>query len=223
MKKLPIVAVLLILTALVLTAFDNPSGASTEILTFRFPKAMFEGTPSPTRRPHLEPKDSYRPKKAIEVPAGTRNLAAGKTVTSSDDFPIIGDLEMITDGDKEGADGSFVELAPGKQWVQIDLGRPSRIEFVMVWHYHKNARAYDDVIVQTSNDPGFHQDVTTVFNNDHDASSGHGKGLDPAYIDKNHGRLMPAHGIDRQYIRLHSAGNTADALNHYIEVEVWGR
>ena len=45
-----------------------------------------------------------------------------KKVTSSDDAPVIGELAMVTDGDKEGADGSYVELGPDKQWVQIDLG-----------------------------------------------------------------------------------------------------
>jgi hypothetical protein len=29
---------------------------------------------------------------------------------------------MITDGDKTQADGNYVELGPGVQWVNIDLG-----------------------------------------------------------------------------------------------------
>ena len=56
------------------------------------------------------------------VAAGTRKLSEGATVTASDEAPIIGELAMVTDGDKEGADGSFVEFGPGVQWVQIDLG-----------------------------------------------------------------------------------------------------
>ena len=29
---------------------------------------------------------------------------------------------MITDGEKAGGDGFFVELGPTPQWVQVDLG-----------------------------------------------------------------------------------------------------
>ena len=55
------------------------------------------------------------------VPAGTVNLAKGKKVTASDNDPVVGTLDLITDGDKDGDEGSWVELGPGKQWVQIDL------------------------------------------------------------------------------------------------------
>ena len=46
---------------------------------------------------------------------------------SSDDFPVIGEIEMITDGDKEASDGSFVELGPFQQDVTIDLGEEYKI------------------------------------------------------------------------------------------------
>lgn len=49
-------------------------------------------------------------------------MAAGKKVTSSDRNPVIGELEMITDGDKDASEGSFVELGPGLQQVTVDLG-----------------------------------------------------------------------------------------------------
>ena len=48
------------------------------------------------------------------VPAGTTNLAMGKKVTSSDSEPVVGTLDLVTDGDKEGDEGSWVELGPGK-------------------------------------------------------------------------------------------------------------
>ncbi|MEM0897004.1 MAG: hypothetical protein AAGJ79_08955 [Verrucomicrobiota bacterium] len=194
-----------------------------EEVELEFPKPMFVGTPVAAKRPNLEKPDPTKVIKKISVPKGTTNVAAGKDVTSSDDFPIIGELEMVTDGDKDGADGSFVELGPEKQWVQIDLGAESTIHYVVLWHFHKNARAYDDVIVQISNDPEFGDGVETIFNNDHDDSSGLGKGDDPAYIETNHGRVLAAGGKKGQYVRLYSAGNTANELNHYIEVEVWGQ
>jgi hypothetical protein len=42
-----------------------------------------------------------------------KNLALNKPVTSSDKDPIIGKLDQVTDGDKEGSDGSWVELGAG--------------------------------------------------------------------------------------------------------------
>ncbi len=74
------------------------------------------------------------------VPEGVSNLADGKEVTSSDDFPIIGGLDYVTDGDKESEEGYFVELAPGTQWIQIDLESSSTIYGVAIWHFHTQKR-----------------------------------------------------------------------------------
>ena len=78
---------------------------------------------------------------------------------------------MVTDGEKAGGDGYFIELGPGTQWVQIDLGASHPLYAILAWHYHSQARVYRDVIVQVSDDPAFKTGVTTVFNNDHDNSS----------------------------------------------------
>ena len=85
--------------------------------------------------------------------------------------PVIGELDMITDGEKAGGDGYFVELGPTPQWVQIDLGASRPLYAILAWHYHSQARVYRDVIVQVSDDPAFKTGVTTVFNNDHDNSA----------------------------------------------------
>ena len=110
------------------------------------------------------------------MPKGTVLLSAKKKVTSSDMQPVIGELDMITDGEKSGGDGYFVELGPGPQWVQIDLGASHPLSAILAWHYHSQARVYRDVIVQVSDDPAFKTGVTTVFNNDHDNSSKLGAG-----------------------------------------------
>ena len=79
-------------------------------LKIEVPRPVFIGTPKPIKGfPQLEKKGLKRADPL--VPAGTINLAAGKEVTGYDDFPIIGDLEFITDGDKDGEEGYFVELA----------------------------------------------------------------------------------------------------------------
>lgn len=198
-----------------------PAGDLVEI-ALEFPKPMFIGTPVPAELPNLEKADPSKVVKSIMVPKGTTNLAKGKTVTSSDSAPIIGELSLVTDGDADGADGSFVELMPGKQWVQIDLGAESNIYKIAMWHYHKQAQAYIDVEVQVSDDPEFKKGVTTLWNSDHDDSSQMGKGNDPAYVETNHGRVIDAKGIKARYVRLWSNGNTSNDMNHYCEVQVYG-
>ncbi len=203
------------------TAPAVPAGDLEEI-KLEFPKPMFIGTPVPAELPNLEKADPSKVVKSIMVPKGTTNLAKGKKVTSSDAAPIIGDLTLVTDGDADGADGSFVELMPGKQWVQIDLGAEANIYKIAMWHYHKQAQAYIDVEVQVSDDPEFKTGVTSLWNSDHDDSSGMGKGADPAYVETNHGRVIDAKGIKARYVRLWSNGNTSNDMNHYCEVEVFG-
>jgi F5/8 type C domain-containing protein len=198
-----------------------PAGDLEEI-KLEFPKPMFIGTPVPAELPNLEKADPSKVVKTIMVPKGTTNLAKGKKVTSSDTAPIIGDLNLVTDGDADGADGSFVELMPGKQWVQIDLGSEANIYKIAMWHYHKQAQAYIDVEVQVSDDPEFKTGVTTLWNSDHDDSSGMGKGGDPAYVETNHGRVIDAKGTKARYVRLWSNGNTSNDMNHYCEVQVYG-
>lgn len=198
-----------------------PAGDLVEI-ALEFPKPMFIGTPVPAELPNLEKADPSKVVKSIMVPKGTTNLAKGKPVTSSDSAPIIGELSLVTDGDADGADGSFVELMPGKQWVQIDLGAEANIYKIAMWHYHKQAQAYIDVQVQVSDDPEFKAGVTTLWNSDHDDSSAMGKGSDPAYVETNHGRVIDAKGIKARYVRLWSNGNTSNDMNHYCEVQVYG-
>ena len=198
-----------------------PAGDLEEI-KLDFPKPMFIGTPVPAELPNLEKPGTYKPILSIQVPKGTTNLAKGKKVSSSDSAPIIGDLTLVTDGDADGADGSFVELMPGKQWIQIDLEAPANIHKVAMWHYHKQAQAYIDVLVQVSDDPEFKTGVTTLWNSDDDDSSALGKGSDPAYVETNHGRIIDGKGAKGRYVRLWSNGNTSNDMNHYCEVQVYG-
>ena len=190
-----------------------------EKLELELPKPLFAGTPKQIRTSNLE-RQAVVPE--IMVPKGTVNIAKDKAVTSSDDFPVIGELDYITDGDKEGADGSYVELGPDVQWVQIDLGDVKTIYAVALWHYHAQARAYRDVIVQVADDSDFIENVQVVFNSDHDNSAGLGIGSDKEYIETNKGKLIDAKGIKGRYVRLYSNGSTGSDMNHYIEVEVFG-
>ncbi|MDD4347632.1 MAG: hypothetical protein PHF70_00895 [Opitutales bacterium] len=190
-------------------------------LETELPKPSYKGTPVPIQVENLEPpRVGERP--PIMVPEGTVNLSLGKPVTSSDEWPIIGEPDYITDGDKQAEEGYYVELGPDLQWVQIDLEQESEIHAIFMWHYHAQARVYHDVVVQIATDPDFESGVVTVFNNDHDNSAGMGVGKDLAYIESHEGRAIEVKGVKGQYVRLYSNGNTSDGMNHYIEVEVFG-
>lgn len=195
---------------------DNaPKGA------YDLPRFLFTGTPKDLRVSHLRPKRNG-PTVFPTIPTAAVNLAAKKPVTSSDSEPTMGALNMLTDGDKEGAEGSYVELGPGKQWVQVDLGQAASIHVIHFWHYHAEGRVYRDVVVQVADDADFITNVRTVFNNDYDNSSGLGIGKDLHYVESYEGEAVPAGGAKARYVRLYSHGNTSNDQNHYIEVEVWG-
>ena len=197
------------------------SGPGQEELKLKLPKPMFVGTPTNIRSSNLE-KVTGKSRPPFFVPKGTVLLSAKKTVTSSEMQPVIGELDMVTDGEKSGAEGAFVELGPSRQWVQIDLGASRALHAILAWHYHSQARVYRDVIVQVSDDPAFKTGVTTVFNNDHDNSAKLGIGQDKEYIEVAEGKLFDPKGAKGRYVRLYSNGNTTNELTHYVEVEVFG-
>ncbi len=186
------------------------------------PKPMFEGTPQNIKAPNLE-QPLGKPRPPFLAPAGTVNVARGKPVTATGPDPTVGELEQITDGDKAGADGSYVELGPGPQSVTIDLGAPHTIYAVLFWHYHKQARVYSDVIVQLADDPDFLANVRTLFNNDHDNTAGLGIGAGLHYVETAEGKLVDARGSVARYVRLWSNGSNAARTNHYVEVDVFGK
>ena len=191
-------------------------------IDIKLPKPMFIGTPSNLQVPNLE-KPLGKPRPPFLAPEGTANVAAGKPVKSTDEAPVIGELKMVTDGDCEAGDGSYVELGPFLQNVTIDLGKKHNIYAILLWHYHKQPRVYFDVVVQVADDPNFTSNVSTVYNNDIDNSAKMGTGKDMHYVETSEGRLIDAKGVQGRYVRLYSNGNNNDDLNHYIEVAVYGK
>jgi len=190
-------------------------------LKLKLPRPIAIGTPSNIRSTNLE-DFTGRPRPPFMVPEGTTLLSLDKPVTASEELPLWGELPMLTDGEKEGGDGYVIEMSPGQQWVQVDLGASFALHAILVWHYHSQMRVYRDVVVQVSDDESFTSGVTTVFNNDHDNTGGLGAGRDKEYIEVYEGRLIDPGGAVGRYVRLYSNGNTTDDLNHYIEVEVYG-
>jgi len=193
-------------------------------LKIDLPKPQFTGTPKDIRSPNLEPARGDTPRPPIEVPAGCdKVISRGCKVTASDPEPIIGELAFITDGDKEHDAATYVELGPGTQWVQVDLGQEKEICAACVWHYHGEARVYRDVVCQISNDRDFIHGVVTVFNNDHDNTSKLGEGKEKEYIETREGRPFAVNDVKGRYVRFYSKGNTSNEMNHYTEVEVYGK
>ena len=223
-KKVIVLMMLIFFCTVFIQAADSRNnffGQEKEVLKLDLPKPMFVGTPKNIRSPNLE-RVTGKKRGDFFVPLGTVLLSLNKPVASSDMEPVIGEIDFVTDGEKSGEDGYYVELGPGLQYVQIDLEGDYALHAILIWHYHSQARVYRDVVVQVSNDPDFIENVTTVFNNDHDNSSGLGIGSDKEYIETNEGRLIDPKGVEGRYIRLYSKGNTTNDMNHYVEVEVYG-
>jgi hypothetical protein len=189
-----------------------------EPIPLELPDPSYMGTPLSYWSDRLEIETG--PREPFLAPKGTVNVAKEKPVTSSAK-PTVGELAMLTDGDKSADESAVVELPKGPQYVQVDLGAPQAIHAVVFWHFHAAERVYFDVIVKVADDPDFTENVVTLFNNDHDNSSSLGVGEQMEYIDKNAGKLVDGKGTKARYVRLYSNGNTTDDMNHYLEVEVY--
>ena len=187
----------------------------------QLPAPAFRGTPVPLKEPNVE-KPQQAPRRAFLAPEGTVNLSGNKPVRCSDPAPVSGEVDFVGDGNKEASDFGYLQLRPGTQWVQVDLGQRATVYAVLVWHNHGEARVYRDVIVQISDDPDF-LDGQTVFNNDYDNSSGMGIGQQLGYVETAEGKLIDCRGAQGRYVRLYSRGNHIDDKNHYTEVEVFGK
>lgn len=200
-----------------------PAGDPNETvaLELTLPDPYFGGTPLDYSSPNLE-KPNYKPRPDFMVPGDVRNVALGKPVTASAQ-PKWGSLDLLVDGDTHYAEPSVLGLPVGTQWVQIDLGAPHDLWALALWHFHEGERVYFDVVIQIADDAAFTKNVRTVFNNDHDDSSGLGAGEDLEYLDDYRSKFIDLKGHTARAIRFYSNGNTTDDFNHYIEAKVFGR
>ena len=177
--------------------------------------------------PNLRTNEVRRPD--FMIPPDTVNLAAGKPVTAASDVePVMGELSLLTDGGKTSKDWDVVDLMPEQEWVQIDLGRTSTIYGIAVWHYYRNPTVYNDVIVQVADDAAFTQNMRTLFNNDHDNSSGQGKGEDTAFFTRWWAELVDARGENTEgtkarYVRVWSREGCQGERVKFVEIAVYGR
>jgi hypothetical protein len=192
-------------------------------LNIKLPAAAFIGTPTDTPAGSTVEKPTGKPRPPLMVPRGVKNLALGKPVTTSDTNQLAVNLMKITDGDKEATEQGTVLLRKGVQWVQIDLGAPSALYAVVIWHAHDTPKVYHGVVVQVADDAAFTQNVRTLFNNDQSNVDGLGEGANREYFETNEGKLVEAKGAVARYVRAYSKGSTESRLNEYTEIEVYGK
>jgi hypothetical protein len=211
-----------------LRAADAPpakAGGSGELvpLVLKLPDAAPKNTPAdlPTNS-FVEPL-SNKPRPPMMVPAGLKNIAPGAKITCSDKNAAPEDLAKITDGNKAPVDEALLYLRKGTQWVQLDFGSPQEMFAIVIWHAHETVKIYRDVVVQVADDPEFTSNVRTLFNNDRDNSSGLGAGTDLEYFETREGKLINAKGVKARCLRCYSQGSTESKMNHYTEIEVYGR
>ncbi|MBI5835300.1 MAG: hypothetical protein HZB16_23580, partial [Armatimonadetes bacterium] len=157
-----------------------------------------------------------------QAPRGVKQLAGGRSVTTSS-TPRVGHPSLVTDGDKEDHGDAGLEMPPGSQWVQIDLGESRELYYVALWHRYLDLAIVQGVLVQLSDDPTFATGVATLYNNDTENRHGQGTGLDKLYWATHCGRLIDARRTRARYVRCWSSGSGfTDGLSHWLEVEVWG-
>jgi hypothetical protein len=205
-----------------LTPVAQTGGAKVAPLDIKLPTFREKGTPPNTTLGRRIEKFSDKPRDPFVAPVGTRNVAFRKPVSGSEEDPIIGELELVTNGEKEAEDGSHVELGPGVQYVQVDLEAECRISAVLFWLCHGDWRVCHDVVLRVADDPDFITGVKTLFNNDHDNSAGLGIGKDLEFWESYKGKLVDAKGVEARYVRLYTNGSTVDELNRHTELEVYG-
>jgi hypothetical protein len=220
--KAGLTPVIVLATALGAHQLSTPvfGAADKEVLALKLPAPTLKGTPEDLPAgPNLEPLPE-KPPAPFSTAKGVKNVAAGKPVISSVK-PFSGDLEQVTDGKKEAFDYDAVEMKKGSQYVQVDLGEPYAIHAIVMWHDHRYIQVMQDVIVQVSDDPEFKNNVTTVYNNDMDNSSGLGVGADREYFETHYGKIVDAKGVKGRYVRGYTKGGTLSALNCWQEIEVY--
>jgi hypothetical protein len=190
-----------------------------EPLKLEFPAPTLKGTPEDLPKgPNIEPPTTNAPA-ALLLPKGFKNVALGKSVTSSVK-PFTGEVEQITDGQKGAFDYDTVEMKKGPQWIQVDLGATYELHALAMWHDHRYIQAYHGVLVQVSNDAEF-KEKTTLFNNDTENGVGQGVGTDRQYFETHFGKVIDGKATKARYIRCYTNGSSNSGLNCWQELEVY--
>jgi hypothetical protein len=137
----------------------------------------------------------------------TTNIALNKPVTLlAPSVPGTKPSSLVTDGDTLSA--NYFEAPAPAATVEIDLGGIARLSSLKIWHYYTDGRTYLGKKVQVSVDK-----VTwvTVYDQTVDAN----------YAESAAGKTHTV-DIDARYIRDTINGSTANASNHWVEIQAFG-
>ena len=187
----------------------------------------------------------------LKLPSGSTNLAFRRPITTNFPAPIVGRLDMITDGNKgvvtypDGrlryidADNCYVEFSPsipsvageestelGPRFVQFDFQESTCFDAIWIWAGYRE-HGYDVVrklVVQISQDPNFATNTTTVFNCDTDNSLGFGLGQDRPFASSRFGKLIPIKATLGRFVRIWCNGSVMIPWEtRLVEIEIYGR
>lgn len=168
----------------------------------------------------------------VMVPAGSDvNIALGRPVRSLCGAPIIGSLDMITDGDFRPYCTNVVEIGPEHTWIEIDLGAEHVIHGLHIFrHSLRLTDAYRATVIEIDSTPmpdgatvrEGRRTGTILHNSDDLNALGFGRGRHLAYRETHHGRFFRVNGVRGRYVRIHSNGDNNDPLTRYHEVKVYG-
>jgi formylglycine-generating enzyme required for sulfatase activity len=207
--------------------YFRPMGTKKVKLEPEMPKPLWSTPPTP--RPDWPGVkvdfDSWKLYQNVVIGEGCRVLSHHCPVKLSD-ADALGDPQLVTDGKRSSESDAVVDMAPGKQWVLIDLGTSREIHCVWLWLDHRLAwLSYHDVIVQITDQPDAPgaPGTVTVLNTDTDGSSGMGKGTDAGWVEDINGRpitIAPAKG---RYVKVWTNGRTSDDTNVFTEIAVYGK
>ena len=117
-----------IIFGILAAAVAQSFAADMKPLKLDVPPSQLEGTPVPVKLAGQTPVEEPNP--IPRVPADVKNIALKKAVTASDDFPLEGDLEFITNGDKGSSQGSYVELTGGLQFRLTSARNPKSLRLL---------------------------------------------------------------------------------------------
>jgi len=143
---------------------------------------------------------------AFLVPSHLSNLALNKKVVSNGDYSGRWNL---TDGDT-GASAAPEDLLDATE-VTVDLGKPTLINTIKLWHYWADGRAYRDNKVAVSLEGKFAGEEIVIFDSTHDGE----------YPETREGKTFAFNPVETRYIRCWANGNTVNKWTHFVELQAF--
>ncbi|MDP6746962.1 MAG: discoidin domain-containing protein [Candidatus Poribacteria bacterium] len=134
------------------------------------------------------------------------NIALNKSVATNRDYSGRWNL---TDGDT-GASAAPEDLLDATE-VTVDLGKPTLINTIKLWHYWADGRAYRDNKVAVSLEGKFAGEEIVIFDSTHDGE----------YPETREGKTFAFNPVETRYIRCWANGNTVNKWTHFVELQAF--